>query len=87
MNNTNKRILKELEAKNKTGKYALVSRETGKLLHALIKSKKPKNVLEVGTSLGYSAIWIASALPKGSKLTCIDEAFRSRPLPILTMAL
>jgi predicted O-methyltransferase YrrM len=66
------KILREQEKLNREGQFATISRETGEILHLLVKLKNPKNVLEVGTSIGYSAIWIASALKKGS-LTCIDH--------------
>ncbi len=36
--------------------------ETGNLLNIFIKSSGYKNILEVGTSNGYSALWIADAL-------------------------
>jgi len=72
MNATEKKILKEQEMLNATGEYATIGPETGKVLHALIKAKRPKNVLEVGTSIGYSTLWMASALPKGSKLITLD---------------
>lgn len=55
-----KNLLKELEKTSK--KYWNISRETGQFLNALIKFKKYKTVLEVGTSNGYSGIWIAEAL-------------------------
>ena len=73
MNKVIETILNEQEKLNKEGHFATINRETGQLLNALIKAKNPKNVLEVGTSIGYSAVWIASALKKGSKLTCIDH--------------
>jgi predicted O-methyltransferase YrrM len=71
-------ILKEQElinvnGINEKGKYKIVDRKTGELLHDFIKEKNPKNVLEIGTSIGYSSIWIASALKKGAKLTTIDR--------------
>ncbi|MBQ3641864.1 O-methyltransferase [bacterium] len=39
-----------------------VSHQTGNFINMLIKLMKAKNVLEIGTSNGYSGIWIASAL-------------------------
>ncbi len=63
------RILKEQENLNKGRKFSIISRKTGKLLHKLIKNKNPKNVLEIGTSIGYSSLWIASALDAGRLIT------------------
>jgi predicted O-methyltransferase YrrM len=39
-----------------------ISHETGEYLHNLILKRKPARVLELGTSTGYSALWIGSAL-------------------------
>jgi predicted O-methyltransferase YrrM len=38
-----------------------VGKETGVFLNTLIKSAKPKTILEIGTSYGYSTIWLAEA--------------------------
>ncbi|EEK78911.1 methyltransferase [Bacillus cereus] len=39
-----------------------VSREMGQFLSILVKGSNAKNVLEIGTSNGYSTLWIASAV-------------------------
>ncbi|MBN2421453.1 class I SAM-dependent methyltransferase [Candidatus Woesearchaeota archaeon] len=72
MNKAIDKILREQESLNKDGLYSTIDRETGFIISTLIKKRNPKNVLEVGTSIGYSGIWIASALKKGAKLTTID---------------
>lgn len=52
--------------------------EACKLLHILVKTQRTKMACEVGTSIGYSTLWIASALKEtGGKLHTID-AFESR---------
>ena len=38
----------------------------------LIKTNNIKNILEIGTFTGYSALTMALALPKNGKLTCLD---------------
>jgi len=78
MNKVIKDILKEQElinvnGINQKGNYKIVDRKTGELLHTFIKAKNPKNVLEIGTSIGHSGIWIASALNKGAKLITLDR--------------
>lgn len=65
-------ILKEQELLNKDGMYSTIDRDSGNIIRSLIKMRNPKNVLEVGTSIGYSGIWIASSLKKGAKLITID---------------
>ena len=64
-------ILEELEKTQK--EFWNISRETANFLNMLIKISGAKNVLEVGTSNGYSGIWIANALKKtGGHLTTIE---------------
>jgi predicted O-methyltransferase YrrM len=38
-----------------------VGRATGQLLNLLVRESKAKSILELGTSYGYSAVWLAEA--------------------------
>ncbi len=50
-----------------------VDRESANFLNMLIKALNVKNALELGTSNGYSGIWIANALKEtGGRLTTIE---------------
>lgn len=53
-------LLKSLELTGKT--YWNISPATGRFLNLLIKERKYKVVLEIGSSNGYSGIWLAEAL-------------------------
>lgn len=65
------KVLAELEATR--ARYYNVPREDGRFLNLLAKSVQAKNVLEIGTANGYSAIWLALALEEtGGKLTTIE---------------
>ena len=69
-------LLRRLEASQK--QFWNVCRLSANFMNMLIKVKKAKSVLELGTSNGYSAIWIAKALQEtGGKLTTI-EFYRKR---------
>ncbi|MFN2420454.1 MAG: O-methyltransferase [Gemmatimonadota bacterium] len=46
--------------------------EVGKMLHVLALAVGARRILEVGTLLGYSAIWMARALPIDGRLTTIE---------------
>lgn len=50
-----------------------ITRDTGELLAVLIKANKAQRVLEVGTSNGYSTLWIADALPADGTVTTIEK--------------
>src|SRR3954469_24103235 len=49
-----------------------VSPLQGKLLHLLARVQGARNVLEIGTLGGYSAIWLARALPPGGRLVTLE---------------
>ena len=50
-----------------------VSPSQGKLLHLLALAMGARRVLEVGTLGGYSAIWMARALPAGGTLVTLES--------------
>ena len=64
-------ILTRLE---KTAKqYTNIAPENGQFLAILIRTIQAQNVLEVGTSNGYSAIWLAAALKEtGGRLVTLE---------------
>lgn len=64
-------IIEELEKTQEN--FWNLSRESANFLNMLIKISGAKNVVEVGTSNGYSGIWIAKALKEtGGHLTTIE---------------
>ncbi len=50
-----------------------VAANQGKLLHLLARASGARRVLEVGTLGGYSAIWLARALPEGGSLVTLES--------------
>ncbi|HYN08960.1 MAG TPA: O-methyltransferase [Vicinamibacterales bacterium] len=62
-----------LEATAAAGMPAIsVSPSQGKLLHLLARAMGARRILELGTLGGYSAIWLARALPAGGRLITIE---------------
>jgi len=49
-----------------------VTAAQGKLLYLLAKAQNARRILEIGTLGGYSAIWMARALPPDGKLTTLE---------------
>jgi predicted O-methyltransferase YrrM len=49
-----------------------VSPAQGKLLHLLALGQGARRILEIGTLGGYSAIWLARALPPGGRLVTLE---------------
>jgi len=51
-----------------------VSRAAGKFLYILAVAAKAKNVVELGTSTGYSGAWLAAAMREtGGRVLTIDS--------------
>lgn len=50
-----------------------IGAEEGKLLQLLIRLHGGKRYIELGTLTGYSALWIARALPEGGELITIER--------------
>lgn len=64
-------ILQQLEETSED--FWNISHQTGNFISMLIKVMKAQNVLELGTSNGYSGLWIADALKStGGHLTTIE---------------
>jgi predicted O-methyltransferase YrrM len=51
----------------------IVDSQSGALLHVLVKSSNASRVLEIGTAVGYSGLWIATALPADGMLITLER--------------
>lgn len=65
--------LREIEAYAHANSVPIMERESIELLKNLIKVKKPKRILELGTAIGYSAI-IMCLLDEDIKVTTMDRS-------------
>jgi caffeoyl-CoA O-methyltransferase len=61
------RVLRRIEAEDAEEDVWIVGPATGRMLHWLIRVAQPNAVLEIGTSVGYSGLWMASALEANKK--------------------
>src|SRR5216110_3400304 len=50
----------------------LVDAEVGALLRVLATAVGARRILEIGTAIGYSGIWLARALPTGGMLVTLE---------------
>ena len=62
----------DAQEKDRKKKFLNLERPTAELIYVLLQASRRKRVLEIGTSNGYSAIWIAAALKH-----CEDARFIS----------
>jgi len=63
-------IVRELERRN----FAIqVGPEEGRILQLLVKLSGTKTIVEIGTLAGYSAIWMARALPEDGHIYALNK--------------
>jgi caffeoyl-CoA O-methyltransferase len=68
-----KRVLAVMEEVHRNQRYLSVPEEDGRLLRVLTESIGAKHVVEIGTSTGYSGLWLLLALMKtGGRLTTYE---------------
>lgn len=74
MNESTKKLLMELEEfGHRHSGYYNIPADTGEFFHILVLISKAKNILEIGTSNGYSTIWLAEAAKRNKgKVTTIE---------------
>ena len=65
-------LLNELAEIGRQEDLPLIDAEVGALLRLLALACGARRILEVGTAIGYSGIWLAGALPDDGKLVTIE---------------
>lgn len=66
--------MEEVHAKGESLRpFMQISAAEGKLLAFLVALKKPRLIVEVGTFVGYSTLWMASTLPPGGKIITLEK--------------
>jgi predicted O-methyltransferase YrrM len=72
LNRAGDRVLDEIAKANETRGLPLVDAEVGGLLRVLAMAVNATRILEIGTAVGYSGIWLAGALPPGGMLFTME---------------
>lgn len=63
-------VLLEMEAAAAPERIPILSRDSGRMLATLAASRR--RIVEVGTAIGYSTLWMGLALPAGGTIVTID---------------
>jgi len=72
LNRASDPVLDAIARGNATRGLPLVDAEVGALLRVLATSIAATRILEIGTAIGYSGIWLAGALPPGGMLLTME---------------
>src|SRR5881394_3879320 len=72
LNQSSNPVLDEIAAAGQQRDLPLVDAEVGALLRTLAVAAGATRILEIGTAIGYSGIWLAGALPAGGSLLTLE---------------
>ena len=72
LNRAGEPLLDEIARGNATRGLPLVDAEVGALLRVLATTVNATRILEIGTAIGYSGIWLARALPAAGMLVTLE---------------
>ncbi|MBO8463278.1 MAG: O-methyltransferase [Firmicutes bacterium] len=73
LNHNDRDIVAAIEKEAIENYVPIIRKETKELLKVLICMKKPQRVLEVGTAVGFSSIFMSEYLPEGATITTIEN--------------
>jgi predicted O-methyltransferase YrrM len=65
-------VLAEMEEQGRREGIPIVQPETGALLHVLALAAGARRILEVGTAIGVSTLYLARALPEGGQVVTFE---------------
>jgi predicted O-methyltransferase YrrM len=65
-------VLSEMLEVGRAEKIPILQASSGRFLRTLVTALKPKRVLEIGTAIGFSTLWMAASLPQGARIDTID---------------
>ena len=65
-------LLREMGDYGRAQGFPIIGAQPGRMLHFLARAINAKNVLELGSGFGYSAMWFALAVGEGGKVVMTD---------------
>ncbi len=76
----NPAYLNELEKEARETNVPVIRTETQSLLRTLLAMKRPLEILEIGTAIGFSALCMSEYAPKGCHITTIEKYEKRIPV-------
>src|SRR5437764_608073 len=73
LNRAGDAVLDEIARQGAEQNLPLVDAEVGALLRVLAMAAGATRMLEIGTAIGYSGVWLAGALPQGGMLFTMEK--------------
>src|SRR5215831_18840076 len=72
LNRVSDSVLQDIAREGQEQNLPLVDAEVGVLLRVLTMAVRATRILEIGTAIGYSGIWMAGALPEDGMLLTME---------------
>ena len=76
----NSELLEIIEKEARRDDVPIIRREMQSFLKVLLMLKRPVNVLEVGTAVGFSALLMSESVPAGCRITTIENYEKRIPV-------
>ncbi len=73
LNQEDHALVSRIEREAREQEIPIVRTETKELLKVLERIQKPKRILEVGTAVGFSAVYMCQFLPENGKIVTIEN--------------
>ena len=73
-------VLSQIEEEARAGRIPIIRKETGALLKTLVAAVRPREILEIGCAVGYSALLMASVIEPGCHITTIEKYEKRIPV-------
>jgi predicted O-methyltransferase YrrM len=80
LENGNPPYLDELEAFAKRTQVPIIRKEMQSLMRTLLVMNKPKRILEVGTAIGFSALFMKEFMPDDGQIVTIEKYEKRIPI-------
>lgn len=73
-------FLNQIEKEARAEAVPIVRTQTQNLLRFLMAAHRPRNILEVGTAVGFSALLMSECAPEGCRITTIEKYEKRIPV-------
>ena len=76
----NTQLLTQIEREARADLVPIIRQETAGFLKVLLRMQRPKNILEVGTAVGFSALFMSEYAPADCRITTIEKYEKRIPV-------
>ena len=76
----NTQLLTQIEREASADLVPIIRQETASFLKVLLRMQRPKNILEVGTAVGFSALFMSEYAPADCRITTIEKYEKRIPI-------